>query len=175
MFSVSHVVFSTLVPAGVLWCLLTSLGPSSVCERDVQQEPQHVSQPSEEGRLSHVTDQHDCGVLTALTHSCSHLHLHARTLLVNGFLLYNSRLEPPCRTSQPRFCRPRLLNEWAHVSWGPTNAGSRAGFGAFSGCSLCAFRPFCACTYCRCPVARGCSCPVRPETATSRACFFPFP
>ena len=56
---------STLVTAGVLWRLLTSLGPSSVCERDVQQEPQQVSQSSEEGRLSHVTDQYDCGVLTA--------------------------------------------------------------------------------------------------------------
>ena len=58
--------FSTLVTAGVLRCLLTFLGsPSSVCERDVQQEPQQVSQSGEEGRLSHVRDQHDCGILTA--------------------------------------------------------------------------------------------------------------
>ena len=59
---------STLVIAGVFWCLLTFLGPSSVCQRDVQPEPQQVSQSSErrqEGRWSHVTDQHGCGVLTA--------------------------------------------------------------------------------------------------------------
>ena len=57
--------FSTLVTAGVLRRLLTSLGLSSVCERDVQEEPQQVSQSSAEGRLSHVTGQHDCGILTA--------------------------------------------------------------------------------------------------------------
>ena len=32
--------FSTLVISGVLRCLLTFLGPSSVCERDVQEELQ---------------------------------------------------------------------------------------------------------------------------------------
>ena len=47
--------FSTLVIAGAPWRLLTFVGPSSVCERDVQKEPQQVSQPSDEGRLSHVT------------------------------------------------------------------------------------------------------------------------
>ena len=52
--------FSTLVIAGAPWRLLTFLGPSSVCERDVRQEPQQVSQSSDEGRLSHVTGQHDC-------------------------------------------------------------------------------------------------------------------
>ena len=57
--------FFTLVIAGALWCLLTFLGPSSVCERDVQQEPQQISQSSDEGPSSHVTDQYDCGVLTA--------------------------------------------------------------------------------------------------------------
>ena len=60
-----HSGFSTLVISGVLRCLLTFLGPSSVCERDVQEEPQQVSQSSAEGRLSHVTGQHDCGTLTA--------------------------------------------------------------------------------------------------------------
>ena len=57
-----------LFHAGGCWrtLVLADLpGPSSVCERDVQQEPQQVSQSSEEGRLSHITDQHDCGVLTA--------------------------------------------------------------------------------------------------------------
>ena len=54
------------------WCLQAlsgarwiSLASFSVCERDDHQEPQQVPQPGEEGRLSHVTDQHDCGVLTA--------------------------------------------------------------------------------------------------------------
>ena len=59
---------TTLVVAGVTWCLLTSLGLSSVCQRDVQPEPQQVSQSSErrqEGCWSHVTDQHSCGVLAA--------------------------------------------------------------------------------------------------------------
>ena len=60
-----HSGFSTLVISGVLRCLLTFLGPSSVCERDVQEEPQQVSQSSAEGRLSHVAGQHDCGILTA--------------------------------------------------------------------------------------------------------------
>ena len=57
--------FSTLVIAGALRRLLTFLGPSSVCERDVQKEPQQVSQSGAEGRLPHVTGQHDCGILTA--------------------------------------------------------------------------------------------------------------
>ena len=57
--------FSTLVISGVLRCLLTFLVPSSVCECDVQEESQQVSQSSAEGRLSHVTGQHACGILTA--------------------------------------------------------------------------------------------------------------
>ena len=65
VFPVSHVGFSPLVFAGVLWCSLISLASFSVCERDDHQEPQQVPQPGEEGRLSHVTVQHDCGVLTA--------------------------------------------------------------------------------------------------------------
>ena len=60
-----HSGFSTLVISGALWCLLTFLGLSSVCERDVQEEPQQVSQSSAEGPLSHVTGQHACGILTA--------------------------------------------------------------------------------------------------------------
>ena len=60
-----HSGLSTLVISGVLRCLLTFLEPSSVCERDVQEEPQQVSQSSAEGRLSHVTGQHDCSILTA--------------------------------------------------------------------------------------------------------------
>ena len=42
-----------------LGCLLTPLGPSSVRERDAQQEPQQVSQPGKKGYLSHVAGQHD--------------------------------------------------------------------------------------------------------------------
>ena len=62
---VFHSGLSTLVISGVLRCLLTFLEPSSVCERDVQEEPQQVSQSSAEGRLSHVTGQYDYGTLTA--------------------------------------------------------------------------------------------------------------
>ena len=60
-----HSDFSTLVISGVLRCLLTFLGPSSVCERDVQKEPQQVSQSGAKGPLSHVTGQYHCGILTA--------------------------------------------------------------------------------------------------------------
>ena len=61
---VSHVGLSTLAFAGVLWCSWISLASFSVRARDDHQEPQQVSQSSEEGRLSHVTDQHDCGVFS---------------------------------------------------------------------------------------------------------------
>ena len=65
VFPVSHVGLSTLAFAGFLLCSLISLASFSVCGRDDHQEPQQVSQSGEEGRLPHVTDQHDCGVFTA--------------------------------------------------------------------------------------------------------------
>ena len=71
--------FSTLVTAGVLRRLLTFLGPSSVCERDVQKEPQQVSQSSAEGTVAACHRPARSRHPHSLTHSCSHPHQHART------------------------------------------------------------------------------------------------
>ena len=71
---------------------------------------QQVSQPSEEGPLVACHRPARLRRPHSLTHSCLHLHLHARTLLVNGFLLYNSCLEPLCRTLTPRPWCLRLSN-----------------------------------------------------------------
>ena len=65
VYPVAHVGSSTLAFAGFLLRLLISLAPFSVCGRDDHQESQQVSQPGEEGRLSHVSDQHDCSVFAA--------------------------------------------------------------------------------------------------------------
>ena len=71
---VSHVGLPTLTVAGFLLCSLISQASFSVCGRDDHQEPQQVSQSGEEGRLPHVTDQHDCGVLTVcLAHAHTYI------------------------------------------------------------------------------------------------------
>ena len=127
--------FSTLMTAGVLRCLLTSLGSSSVRERDVQQEPQQVSQSSKEGYLSHVTGQHDCGVLAVrLTHACTHAYTRGSSCCTaSGSTTVTWSAPAGYLFTGPGV--PVCSIVWAHVSWGPTDAGSCAGFGAFPGCS----------------------------------------
>ena len=109
---------STLVTAGALRLLADFPGSSSVRERDVQQEPQQVSQSSKKGHLSHVAGQHHCGILTVrLTQACTYDHTRGSSCCTAsgsttvtwsapaGFL-YTGPGVPVCSIV------------WAHVSWG---------------------------------------------------------
>ena len=67
-FALSFVFLQWFLHAGDFWRtpVLVDLPVAVQCfERDVQEEPQQVSQPGAEGPLSHVTGQHNCGILTA--------------------------------------------------------------------------------------------------------------